>query len=70
MSISSPNWGCVGGLVWTYLSLQHAGVELVQCLARLVAVADVLEGLGCVLSGDIQHDLLTTAVFAGEHVSA
>lgn len=69
MSISSPNW-VLGGLVLTYLSLQHTGVELVQCLARLVAVADVLEGLGCVLSGDIQHNLLTTAVFAREHVSA
>ncbi|KAL2273860.1 hypothetical protein FJTKL_04041 [Diaporthe vaccinii] len=55
--------GSLGGRVsGLQKQLIHAGVELVQCLARLVAVADVLEGLGCVLSGNIQHDLLTTAV--------
>lgn len=47
--------------IHTYLSLQVADEELVQRLASLVAVADVLKCFGRVLAGDIQQDLLTTS---------
>lgn len=44
----------------TYLSLQCAGQQLCQGLARLVAVADILKGLGRVLAADVEEDLLAT----------
>lgn len=50
----------VSGL--TYLSLQGADEQALQNLARLVAVADVLKGLGRVLAADVQQDLFTTAI--------
>lgn len=46
----------------TYLALQVANKELVQGLASLVAVADILESLGGVLAADVENDFLTTAV--------
>lgn len=45
-----------------YLALELADQELLESFAGLVAVANILESLGCVLATDIQHDLLTTAV--------
>lgn len=57
--------------IWvrTYLSLQAADEQLVQCLARLVAVADILERLGRVLASDIQQNLLATAADTRQDVS-
>ena len=43
------------------LSLQCAYEQLLQGLARLVAVADVLKRLGRVLAADIEKDLLAAA---------
>lgn len=54
-------WSWAGRCACTHLSLQVADDELVQRFPRLVAVANVLESLGGVLAGDIQHDLLTAA---------
>lgn len=48
----------------SYLSFQRADEEGFQRLAGLVAVADILERLGCVLSGHVQKNLLTTAVWS------
>lgn len=45
----------------TYSALQVANKELVQGLASLVTVADILESLGGVLATDVKNDLLTTA---------
>jgi hypothetical protein len=44
----------------TYLSLQVADKKLVEGLTGLVAVANILKGLGGILAGDVEHDLLTT----------
>ena len=46
-----------------YLSLQGADEQAVEDLARLVAVADILECLCCVLAAYIEQDFLSTAVF-------
>jgi hypothetical protein len=43
------------------LAAQRADEQAVEDLARLVAVADVLEGLGRVLAGDVEDDLLAAA---------
>lgn len=43
-----------------YLALQIANVQLLQSLAGLVAVADILESLGGILAGDIEQNLLAT----------
>lgn len=43
-----------------YLALQIANVQLRKSLASLVAVADILESLGGILTGDIEQNLLTT----------
>jgi hypothetical protein len=48
----------------THLPLQHADLEPREDLARLVAVADVLEGLGRVHAGEVEEDLLAAAVSA------
>lgn len=56
---SRGNGWCVEN---TYLSLQLADEQAFQDLARLVAVADVLEGLRRVLATDVQQNFLTTAV--------
>jgi hypothetical protein len=45
----------------TNLALQRADLEPREDLARLVAVADVLEGLGRVLAGEVEEDLLAAA---------
>ncbi len=47
---------------WAYVALQLADLELLEGLAGLVAVADILEGLGGVLAGNVEEDLLTTAI--------
>lgn len=44
------------------LPLQCADEQLLQSLARLVAVADILECLGGVLAADVQQDLLAAAI--------
>jgi hypothetical protein len=44
-----------------YLSLQSTNKEPVEGLTGLVAVTDILESLGGVLTSNIEHDLLTTA---------
>lgn len=49
----------------TYLSLQGSNEQRVQSLTGLVAVADILEGFSCVLSGNVQQNLLTTAAEMG-----
>jgi hypothetical protein len=46
----------------TYVALQRSDLELVERLAGLVAVADILKGLGGILAGNVEEDLLTTAV--------
>jgi hypothetical protein len=46
----------------SYLSLQGANEQVLENLARLVAVADVLECLCRVLATYIEEDFLTTAV--------
>lgn len=45
----------------SYLSLESADKQPVEGLASLVTVANILESLGSILTGDIEHDLLTTA---------
>jgi hypothetical protein len=40
--------------VGSHLALQHGDPETAQNFARLVAVAHVLEGLGCVLAGEVE----------------
>jgi len=46
----------------TYVALQSADQELLQGLTGLVAVADVLKGLGGILTSHVEQNLLTTAV--------
>lgn len=46
----------------TYTALQGSDKQTVQDLACLVAVADILECLGGVLTTNVQEDLLTTSV--------
>lgn len=48
--------------VITYTALQVANVELVEGLAGLVTVADILKGLGGVLATNVEDDLLTTTI--------
>lgn len=48
------------------LALQIANVQLRESLASLVAVADILESLGGILTGDIEQNLLTTRVLVDE----
>jgi hypothetical protein len=48
----------------TYLALKLADQQSLEDLARLVRVADVLEGLGRVLAAYVEHDFLATAVKA------
>ena len=42
----------------TYLPLQVADQQTVEDLARLVAVSDVFEGFGRVLTADVEHYFL------------
>lgn len=44
----------------TYRALQGADEKLVEALAGLVRVANILESLGGVLAGNIKNDFLTT----------
>lgn len=46
----------------TYLALQGADEELVESLAGLVGVANILESLSGVLTSNIKDDLLTTTI--------
>jgi hypothetical protein len=44
-----------------YLSLQLANDQALEDLARFVAVTDVFERLGCVLTAYIEEDFFTTS---------
>ena len=46
-----------------YLSLQLANNQAVEDLARFVAVTDVFESFGCVLTAYIEENFLTTSKF-------
>jgi hypothetical protein len=48
--------------VGTYHTLHVADEQTVENLARLVGVADILEGLGSILAADVQENFLTTAI--------
>lgn len=50
-------------LFLSYLSLESANQQSIENLTCLVAVADVLESLGCVLTADVEEDFLTTTKF-------
>lgn len=51
-----------GDLGATHFALELSDQQTLEDLARLVAVSDVLERLGCVLSAHIEEDFLTTAI--------
>jgi hypothetical protein len=53
----------------TYLALQCADNQLVQGLARLVAVANVLKSLGGILASDVENDLFTATRYCATRVS-
>lgn len=46
----------------TYHALHGADEHGVQNLTRFITVADIFEGLGAVLTADIEEDFLTTTV--------
>jgi hypothetical protein len=46
----------------TYVALQVPDQELLERLTGLIAVADILEGLSGILAGNVEQNLLTTAV--------
>lgn len=48
-----------------YLSLQFSDEQTLEDLARLVAVADVLEGFGRILAAYVEEDFLAAAVISG-----
>jgi len=50
-----------------YLPLQLSDDEAIEDLARLVAVAHILEGFGCVLATYIEQDFLSTAGNTCQH---
>ena len=50
----------------TYTALKSADEEALEDLAGLVAVADVLEGLGGVLAADVEEDFFTAGVLVYE----
>lgn len=45
----------------THQTLELADEETVEDLSGLITVADILESLGGILTGNVEHDLLTTA---------
>lgn len=45
-----------------YVALQSANLELLKRLAGLVAVTDILEGLGGILTADVEKNLLATTI--------
>ena len=47
-----------------HLALQHADLQALEDLARLVAVADVFEGFGRVLAGYVEQDFFAAAAGA------
>jgi len=53
------------GIASTYSALENSDLELLKGLAGLVAVADILKGLGGVLATNVKEDLLTAAVVVG-----
>jgi hypothetical protein len=54
-------------MMWnTYTALKSADEEALEDLAGLVAVADVLEGLGGVLAADVEEDFFTAGVLVYE----
>lgn len=46
----------------SYLALQGSDLEGLECLAGLVAVANILERLGGILAGNVEKNLLTAAI--------
>lgn len=56
--------GCWDDLGWVAYHALHVADEhaVVEEGARFIAVADVVEGFGAVLAGEIEEDFLTTAV--------
>jgi hypothetical protein len=57
------------GGVCAYLSLQIANKQPTEDLARLVAVADVFEGFGCVLAAYVEEDFFAASVCEEKCVS-
>ena len=55
--------GMLGG---TYATLDGSDKKALKDLAGLVAVADVLEGLGGVLAADVEEDFFTAGVLVYE----
>lgn len=51
-----------GNRAETYHALHVADEQTVENLARLIGVADILEGLGSILAADVQENFLTTAI--------
>jgi len=51
-----------GGSVDTYIGLVLADIHLVHDLAGLIRVSDILEGLGGILAGLIDKNLLSTGM--------
>lgn len=45
-----------------YLALEDTDLQSLENFAGLVAVADILECLGGILTADIEEDFLTTSV--------
>jgi hypothetical protein len=50
----------------TYAALEGSDEQALEDLAGLVAVADVFECLGRVLTADVEHDFLTTGMLVYE----
>ena len=47
----------------TYQTLKLTNQKTVENLSGLVTVADILESLSGVLTGNVEHNLLTTAKY-------
>lgn len=45
----------------THQTLEFTDEKTVENLSGLVTVANILESLGGILAGNVEHDLLTTA---------
>jgi uncharacterized membrane protein len=48
--------------ICTYHALHCANEETIENLARLVTVADILEGFRAVLTADVEEDFLATTI--------
>lgn len=51
-----------GGRVKTYVALQGADKERIKGLAGLVAVTDILESLGGILTSNVEKNLLAASI--------